>query len=158
MSMTKKKPNYTQFMRRPAPLEMSPPSNADDTRARVSSPMRREATPEPEIPWGEIIVEFGPDDAVPLGLEKTNSSPVVRPAAEPVPAVPDPPAPTASTARPAHAPVDDVIIEGIPVFPEPVPAEAPFLRPEMVEWAFPGPGAPPLVFMAIAIVLLLCLL
>lgn len=156
--MTKKKPNYTQFMRRPAPLEMSPPSHSDDSRARISPPVKREATTETEIPFGEIIVEFGPHDTVPLGVADTVSEPVRSTVTEPVPTVPESPAPAASTRQVAQEPAEDVIIDGIPVFLEPAPAAPSLLSPDMMEWAFPGPGAPPLVFMAIAIVLLLCLL
>ncbi len=66
--MTRKKPNYTQFMKRPTPLELSPPSHNEDPPPRVSEPPKKETVSDEEIPWGEIIVEFGPDDSVPLIL------------------------------------------------------------------------------------------
>lgn len=47
--MNKKKPNYTKFMKRPAPLQMSPPQSADQVES-VKRPVR-----EQDIPWAEII-------------------------------------------------------------------------------------------------------
>ena len=48
-SMNKKKPDYTKFMKRPAPLQMSPPREAD------SSSSTRRPVREEDIPWAEII-------------------------------------------------------------------------------------------------------
>lgn len=156
--MTKKKPNYTQFMRRPTPLEMSPPSHTDDPRPSPSVRRPREVASEQEIPWGEIIVEFGPHDAVPLNSPDQSPKPAPRPAAPAPASAPEPPRTSAPKEPLSRGQSDDAIIDGIPFFAEPAPAEAPALAAEMVELAFPGPGAPPLVFMAIAVVLLLCLL
>jgi hypothetical protein len=156
--MTKKKPNYTQFMRRPAPLEMSPASNSDDPGSRSASPRSRAPVSEEEVPWGEIIVEFGPNDAVPLGREMKDSVPPPRPATKPAQRAAEPVVHQRQTVPPAQMVQDEADVEGIPFLPETAPHETALLTAEMVEWAFPGPGAPPLVFMAIAIVLMLCLL
>jgi hypothetical protein len=52
--MSKKKPNYTKFMKRPAPLQMSPPSDVDQNRP-IHRPLREE-----DIPWAEIIEVHDP--------------------------------------------------------------------------------------------------
>jgi hypothetical protein len=156
--MTKKKPNYTQFMRRPAPLEMSPPSNTDDPRPRSTNPRPRDMVSDEEVPWGEIIVEFGPHDAVPLGTVVKDSARAPRSATTPAQPAPEPVVPPRPCVPPAQGAQDEADVEGLAVFHEPASNDAALFTSEMVEWAFPGPGAPPLVFMAIAIVLMLCLL
>ena len=52
--MSKKKPDYTKFMRKPAPLRMSPPAESD-RRGPTRGPVREE-----DIPWAEIIEECVP--------------------------------------------------------------------------------------------------
>jgi hypothetical protein len=52
--MSKKKPDYTKFMRKPAPLRMSPPAE-NDRRGPTRGPVREE-----DIPWAEIIEECVP--------------------------------------------------------------------------------------------------
>lgn len=66
--MKSKKPDYTQFMRRPAPLEMSPPSDRDDSGPSRPGPAPKAPAPEEDIPWGEVIVEFGPEDTIALDM------------------------------------------------------------------------------------------
>ncbi len=157
--MTRKKPNYTQFMKRPAPLELSPPSHTEDPPPRVNEARRQETVSEEEIPWGEIIVEFGPNDSVPLSLE---TGPPASPSRGSVPEsrgpAADPRVRAPQTGKPEPYLKFDADIEGTALFVEPGPSKAPLSASDMVDWAFPGPEAPPLVFMAIAVVLLLCLL
>ncbi len=56
---TKQKPNYTKFMKKPVPLQMSPQRPSDDSgsipRVPGASPMRKD-----HVPWGEIIIEAEP--------------------------------------------------------------------------------------------------
>ena len=47
--MSKRKPDYTKFMKRPAPLQMSPPTERDHGLT-FSGPIREE-----DIPWAEIV-------------------------------------------------------------------------------------------------------
>jgi hypothetical protein len=47
--MSKRKPDYTKFMKRPAPLQMSPPTERDDG-GPIRGPIR-----EQDIPWAEIV-------------------------------------------------------------------------------------------------------
>lgn len=49
--MSKKKPDYTKFMRKPVPLHMSSPSDLGPVRG----PVREE-----EIPWAEIVEQCHP--------------------------------------------------------------------------------------------------
>lgn len=49
--MSKKKPDYTKFMRKPVPLHMSSPSDLGPLRG----PVREE-----EIPWAEIVEQCPP--------------------------------------------------------------------------------------------------
>jgi hypothetical protein len=154
--MTRKKPNYTQFMKRPAPLEFSPPSNTEDPPSRIGGGREKEKVSELEIPWGEIIVEFGPNDSVSLGLvSKAAGSPIATEPPSPA-AHPAPPALQGGEPKPPTAAHAD--IEGTAVVAEPDPTGTRVRASDVAEWTFPGPGAPPLVFMAIAVVLLLCLL
>lgn len=58
---TKQKPNYTKFMKKPVPLQMSPQRPLDNSGAvpRVSAgtaPVRKDN----KVPWGEIIIEAEP--------------------------------------------------------------------------------------------------
>jgi hypothetical protein len=158
--MTRKKPNYTQFMKRPTPLELSPPSqNEDPPPVRVSKPPRKETVSDEEIPWGEIIVEFGPGDSVPLALgtiPPDSTRHQVAPESREPAATRPLPAPQEGK-RQGH-PILEADIEGTALFDTCEPVEAPSRASDMAEWAFPAPEAPPLVFMAIAVVLLLCLL
>lgn len=64
--MSKKKPNYTQYMKRPAPLQLSPPSDDDHRPAPMPSAPKKDRVLEEDLPWGEVIVEFAPNDSVPL--------------------------------------------------------------------------------------------
>jgi hypothetical protein len=64
--MTKKKPNYTQYMKRPTPLEMSPPSDSSHRPAQTSTVPKKACVTEADLPWGEVIIEFGPNDSAPL--------------------------------------------------------------------------------------------
>ncbi|HMK35219.1 MAG TPA: hypothetical protein VK463_09150 [Desulfomonilaceae bacterium] len=50
--MSKKKPDYTKFMRKPSPLELSPPRPDLDRLPRM-----RGSDAEDGIPWAEIIFE-----------------------------------------------------------------------------------------------------
>jgi hypothetical protein len=55
----KNKPDYTKFMRKPAPIQMSPSGDKDSS----GSPRRPEATQRPrevDIPWAEVIIEAEP--------------------------------------------------------------------------------------------------
>jgi hypothetical protein len=53
--MSKKKPDYTKFMRKPAPLlRMSPPTEKDG-REPARGPVREE-----DIPWAEIVEACSP--------------------------------------------------------------------------------------------------
>ena len=57
----KKKPDYKKFMKRPAPLVLSPPSTDVGSRSRNNA---RGASAsdlnEEDIPWAEIILESQP--------------------------------------------------------------------------------------------------
>jgi hypothetical protein len=50
--MSKKKPDYTKFMRKPTPLELSPPS-----REKEPLPRHDALEKDDNIPWAEIILE-----------------------------------------------------------------------------------------------------
>ncbi|MDQ7785405.1 MAG: hypothetical protein RDU20_21150 [Desulfomonilaceae bacterium] len=56
--MSKKKPDYTKFMKRPAPLQMSAPTDRVNT-GPVRGPIREE-----DIPWAEIVEVVEPGAAV----------------------------------------------------------------------------------------------
>lgn len=56
--MSKKKPDYTKFMKRPAPLQMSAPTDLVNTGS-VRGPIR-----EDDIPWAEIVEVVEPRAAV----------------------------------------------------------------------------------------------
>ncbi len=47
--MSKRKPDYTKYMKRPAPIQMSPPTERDPG-APTRGPIR-----EQDIPWAEIV-------------------------------------------------------------------------------------------------------
>lgn len=56
--MSKKKPDYTKFMRSPAPLRLSPPSEGDQgTGPKPISLPKPVITEEEHIPWAEIVGE-----------------------------------------------------------------------------------------------------
>lgn len=50
--MSKKRPDYTKFMRKPSPLELGPPP-----RDRDDVPHRVYPDKEEDIPWAEVILE-----------------------------------------------------------------------------------------------------
>lgn len=50
--MSKKRPDYTKFMRKPSPLQLSPPSRDWDDMPGCEPDVKEE-----DIPWAEIIVE-----------------------------------------------------------------------------------------------------
>jgi hypothetical protein len=57
----KKKPDYKKFMKRPAPLVLSPPSADASFGSRNTPTEARSLEPSDEnIPWAEIIVESQP--------------------------------------------------------------------------------------------------
>jgi hypothetical protein len=76
--MSKKKPNYTQYMKRPAPLELSPPSDREHGPVSTAPATKNRRVLEEELPWGEVIVEFGPDDSAPLRLAPDRTAPQVE--------------------------------------------------------------------------------
>jgi len=140
-------------------LELSPPSHAEDPPPRITTPVRKRSVSEEEIPWGEIIVEFGPDDAVPLGSgSKAPDKPGRRLPVESRSRAPEMKVPEPPLAKPQPQLKVQADIVGTPVMVESGTEDTSLRASEIAEWTFPGPGAPPLVFMAIAVVLLLCLL
>ncbi len=57
----KKKPDYKKFMKRPAPLVLSPPSADVGFRSRNNARGTSSSDPNEEnIPWAEIIFESQP--------------------------------------------------------------------------------------------------
>jgi|GEM_PF-6135945 len=54
---SKKKPDYTKFMRRPAALSLSPPSDPDDFAPQPIAAGTAPGIKEEDIPWAEIIEE-----------------------------------------------------------------------------------------------------
>ena len=59
--MTKKKPDYTQFMKSPAPLHMAPDSDREAAPPIRSSASKNRPS-EDDIPWGEVIRDPDPSE------------------------------------------------------------------------------------------------
>lgn len=73
--MTKKRQDYTKFMKSPTPLRLSPPSDGDDGFRSRATEVPKQHVPEENIPWGEVIVEPPKEKAaVQLPLEAPGDS------------------------------------------------------------------------------------
>ena len=59
--MTKKKPDYTQFMKSPGPLNTAQPPDEED-KPRMSASISKTRPSEDEIPWGEVILDPDPHE------------------------------------------------------------------------------------------------
>ncbi len=72
---SKKKPDYTKFMRRPAAIQLSPPSDSEDSG--------HSAIREEDIPWAEIIEEPEPQGRTtsePASARPADKSAALQPA------------------------------------------------------------------------------
>lgn len=66
---SKSRPDYTKFMRKPAPLELSPPSTYDDSPRVIHA----------DIPWAEIILDEEPSFSRASRREETSTLPELVP-------------------------------------------------------------------------------
>jgi hypothetical protein len=57
---TKQKPNYTKFMKKPVPLQMSPQRPHDNSGSIPRVPGAAPVRKDNKVPWGEIIIEAEP--------------------------------------------------------------------------------------------------
>lgn len=145
--MTRKKPDYTQFMKSPAPLSMASPSDKED-RPPMSAPAPNNPQSADDIPWGEVIL-----DADPGKQRKPEASPVQM---SKVPASSSPPT-AVSPHQPPLSPRERVLARTAPVA-----AEDPIRRSDSPELAatlddFAPRGYPPIAVLAIGLAMVLLL-